>query len=142
LELSRFPRSRGTFRQPWFDAADSSWAIQANLPDEKLAAAVAFIDTFFTEEATRIWVEGGFVTTMDIDVPDARIFPQQMEALQAAEGAQMGYFLDNAAPGLFPAMRILNERLMLGEIDGREYLQRLESEYETLKAEALAAAGD
>ncbi len=133
-----FPKKSRDFQTTLVDAADSGWAIAASLPDEKLPAAVAFIDTFFTQEATKVWVEGGFVTTMTFPTPDAKIFPQQMEALNATEGAQMGYFLDNAAPGLFNTMQILNARLAMGEIDAEGYLERLTDEYETLKAEALA----
>jgi raffinose/stachyose/melibiose transport system substrate-binding protein len=133
-----FPKKSRDFQTTLVDASDSGWAIRANLPDAKLAATVAFIDTFFTKESTKQWVEAGFITTMNFETPDAQIFPQQMAALKATEGAQMGYFLDNAAPGLLNSMEILNAQILMGEISGDEYARRIAAEYEKLKAEELS----
>ena len=133
-----FPRKSEDFPSVLVDASDSAWAIRADLPEEKLAATVAFIDQFFTKETTKDWVEGGFVTLMNFDVSDAQIPPQQMAALEATKDSQMGYFLDNAVPGLLNSMEILNARLLLGEIDGAGYDEAIDAEYEKLKAEELA----
>lgn len=133
-----FPKKSADFPTTLVDASDSGWAIRADLPEEKLAAAVAFIDSFFTEESARTWTEGGFVSLLTYDQSDANITPQQLAAIQACQGAQMGYFLDNAAPGLLDAMEILNARLHLKEIDGAEYAELIDADYETLKAEELA----
>jgi len=133
-----FPKKSKDFQTTLVDASGGGMAIRANLPDEKLAATVAFIDTFFTKESTKQWVEGGFVTTMNFKTPDAQIFPQQMAALEATEGAQMGYFLDNAAPGMLNSMEILNAQILMGEITGEEYAKKIAAEYEILKAEELA----
>jgi len=133
-----FPKKSRDFQTTLVDASDSGWAIRADLPDSKLAAAVAFIDTFFTKESTAQWVEAGFITTMNFSTPEVKIFPQQMAALKATEGAQMGYFLDNAAPGLLNSMEILNAKILMGEITGDEYARRINAEYDKLKAEELA----
>lgn len=133
-----FPKKSADFPSTLVDASDSGWAIRADLPEEKLAAAVAFIDSFFTEESARLWTEGGFVSLLTYDQSDAEITPQHLAAIQATEGAQMGYFLDNAAPGLLDAMEVLNARLLLKEIDGAEYCELIDADYETLKAEELA----
>jgi raffinose/stachyose/melibiose transport system substrate-binding protein len=133
-----YPKKSKDFQTTLVDAADSGWAISAAMPEEKLAAAVAFIDTFFTPESAKQWAEGGFVTTMNFDISDAKIFPQQMAAMKATEGAQMGYFLDNAVPGLLDAMEILNAKILLGEITGEQYAETIASDYEKLKEEELA----
>lgn len=133
-----FPKKSTDFPTTLVDASDSGWAIRADLPEEKLAAAVAFIDSFFTEESARLWTEGGFVSLLKYDQSNANITPQQLAAIQAAAGAQMGFFLDNAAPGMLDAMEILNARLLLKEINGAEYCEQIDADYETLKAEELA----
>lgn len=133
-----FPKISEDFPTTLVDASDSGWAIRADLPAEKLAAAVAFINEFYSEEAARVWVEGGFVSLLNYDQSDANITPQQLAAIQACEGAQMGYFLDNAAPGMLDAMEILNSQMHLGEITGKEYAEALNKEYEILKAEELS----
>ena len=99
---------------------------------------MAFIGQFFTEENAKTWSEGGFISLTNFDLSDADITPQQHAAQDATEGCQMGYFLDNAAPGLLNSLEILNSRLLLKEIDGDQYAQLLEDEYEKLKAEELS----
>lgn len=133
-----FPKKSKDFPTTLVDASDSGWAIRADLPEEKLAAAVAFIDSFFTEQSARLWTEGGFVSLLTFDQSDAKVTPQQLAAIQACEGAQMGYFLDNAAPGLLDAMEILNARLHLKEITGADYDALIDQQYEELKAEELS----
>ena len=133
-----FPKKSRDFQTTLVDASDSGWAIQANLPEEKLAAAVAFIDTFFTRESAKLWAEGGFVTTTSFDISDAQVFPQLKAALEATAGAQMGYFLDNAAPGLVDVLQTLNSQLLIREINAEQYMQKFTDEYEKLKAEHLS----
>lgn len=133
-----FPKVSAEFPSTLVDASDSAWAINAAIPDEKLGAAVAFIDQFYTQENAKTWVEGGFISLTNFDVSDADITPQHRAAQQATEGCQMGYFMDNAAPGLLNSMEILNSRLLLQEISGEQYAQLLEDEYEKLKAEELS----
>lgn len=133
-----FPKKSAEFQSTLVDASDSAWAINAAIPDEKLGAAVAFINQFFTQENAKTWSEGGFISLTNFDLSDADITPQQHAAQDATEGCQMGYFLDNAAPGLLNSLEILNSRLLLKEIDGDQYAQLLEDEYEKLKAEELS----
>ncbi len=140
LELGAipFPRVSEDFPITLVDATDSSWAIRADLPEEKLAAAVAFINQFYTAETTQDWVEGGFITTLNYDMSAAELEANAQVALAATENSQIGYFLDNAVPGLLNSMQILNAELLLGEITGDEYDQQIDEEYEKLKAEELA----
>ncbi|WP_433939964.1 ABC transporter substrate-binding protein [Paenibacillus lautus] len=118
------------------NATDGGWALNANLNEEKKQAALDFIDTFMHPNVVELWYEGGTTPTIKSDMSSAEVSDLKKEVDQAIQGTQMGFFLDNAVPGLFD---IVNKQLQLMSFQKNtpeQAWQEIKQEYEKLSAAA------
>lgn len=110
----------GAFAFPQFDATstthtiinptDGGWALNAKLSDAKKQAALDFIDAFMNPNAIKVWYENGATPTVKADLSGATASDLKKEVDKSTEGTQMGFYLDNAVPGLGD---ILNKQIQL-----------------------------
>ncbi|OXL82317.1 hypothetical protein BCV73_03895 [Paenibacillus sp. SSG-1] len=89
---------------------DGGWALNANLSGEKKQAALDFIDTFMNPDVVKLWYEGGMTPTIKADMSGVEASDLKRDFDQAIEGTQLGYYLDNAVPGL---LDIINKQMQL-----------------------------
>ncbi|WP_158602353.1 ABC transporter substrate-binding protein [Cohnella endophytica] len=92
------------------NATDGGWALNADLSDEKKQAALDFIDTFMNPEIVKLWYEGGSTPTVKADMSGANASDLKKEVDQSIQSTEMGFFLDNAVPGLAD---IINKQLQM-----------------------------
>ncbi|MFE5321830.1 ABC transporter substrate-binding protein [Paenibacillus sp. NPDC056579] len=104
------PASANTPTHPTVNATDGGWALNAKLSDEKKQAALDFIDTFMNPDVVKLWYEGGSTPTVKADMLGAKASELKKEVDLSVQSTQMGFFLDNAVPGLGD---ILNKQLQL-----------------------------
>ncbi|MFM9281275.1 ABC transporter substrate-binding protein [Paenibacillus jiagnxiensis] len=118
------------------NATDGGWAVNAKLSEEKKQAALDFIDTFMNPDVVKLWYEGGTTPTIKADMSGAQASDLKKEVDQAIQGTQMGFFLDNAVPGLFD---IVNKQLQLMSFQKNtpeQSWQEIKQEYEKLSVAA------
>lgn len=137
IDAFTFPTTNAGDTKIIVNATNGGWAVNSKIDPAKKAAAAAFINMFFTEEVNRLWVEAGYFSCLSYDISDANVNRQTKLAAAAAQDTEIGFFMDNAVPGLLDTMITNNQRLLTGEITGEQYAQELEASYESLKAEHL-----
>lgn len=135
IDAFAFPANNAGDSKIIVNATNGGWAVNAQIDPAKKAAAAAFINMFFTEEVNQLWVEAGYSSCLSYDISSANVNAQTKLAAAAAKDTEIGFFMDNAVPGLLDTMIKLNEQLISGKISGSTYAQELEAKYEELKAE-------
>ena len=118
------------------NATDGGWALNAKLSDEKKQAALDFIDTFMNPDVVKLWYEGGSTPTIKADMSGAQASELKKEVDQAIQGTQMGFFLDNAVPGLGDVLNKQLQMMSFGKATPEQAWQGIKQEYEKLIAAA------
>lgn len=121
---------------PIVNATDGGWALNANLSDEEKQAALDFIDTFMNPDAVKLWYEGGSTPTIKADMSAAQASDLKKEVDQAIQGTQMGFFLDNAVPGLFDIINKQLQMMSFKKSNPEHAWEEIKKEYEKLTAAA------
>jgi len=138
IGVTAFPGKDPSVPPVLVSAIDGSWALKADIKPEKKQAALDFIDTFSDPEIAAKWMENGFTVTTIFDSSNVKLSPLQLETVNAVQGTQTGYFMDNAVPGLLETMKKLNQRLVLNNVDADKYWEEMNATYERLKKEYLS----
>jgi raffinose/stachyose/melibiose transport system substrate-binding protein len=118
------------------NAVDGGWALNAKLSPEKKQAAIDFIDTFMDPEVVKLWVEGGSTSTVKFDASTANVSEMQKELADQVATTKMGFFLDNAVPGLLDVMIKQTQRMQFGQATPQEVWNEIYNEYQKLIAAA------
>lgn len=118
------------------NATDGGWALNANLSGEKKQAALDFIDTFMNPDVIKLWYEGGSTPTIKADMSTAQASSLKKEVDQAIQGTQMGFFLDNAVPGLFDIINKQLQMMSFKKSTPEQAWEDIKKEYEKLTAAA------
>lgn len=130
-----FPRKDQNLPPTIVNATDSAWALNANLSPEKKQAALDFIDIFMNPRDVKIWVEAGMTPSIKYDSSKDNISPLRKEFNKAMEGTNMGFYLDNTAPGFLDVIKKQSQMLLMGQVDAEKVWENLKAEYTKLQAE-------
>jgi len=125
------------------NATYSAWCIPTDATEEETDAALKFIDLSFDQACVEKWVEAGYTPTALWDASHYPMSPLKLEMMDNIAKAGMGFFMDNAAPGMLEVTEKLTQSLVAREITPEEYVDKMLAEYDVLKAiqlEAMAAA--
>jgi raffinose/stachyose/melibiose transport system substrate-binding protein len=129
-----FPQMNPDLPHTIVNATDSAWALNAKLADqpEKKQAALDFIAIFMDPEVVKIWSEGGLTSSVLHDESSYNLHPIKKELNQVVKGTQIGFYLDNAVPGILDVISKETQRMMLNEITPEDTWNHIHKEYERL----------
>lgn len=116
------------------NATDGAWALNAKLSPEKKAAALDYIDTFMDPGIIKMWYEGGLTPSVKFDASSAKATPLKAKLNAAAANTSMGFFMDNAVPGLLDVFTKNSQLLLLGKLTPEQCWDAINAEYEKQKA--------
>jgi raffinose/stachyose/melibiose transport system substrate-binding protein len=137
-----FPVVKEEFPLYIVNATYSAWCITSDATEEETDAALKFIDLSFDQECVEKWVEAGYTPTALWDSSQYEMSPLKVDMMNSIATAGMGFYMDNAAPGMLEVTEKLTQSLVAREITPAEYVDKMMAEYEALKAlqlEAMAA---
>lgn len=134
----RFPTLNSGEVKTIVSGAHGGWAVNAAIDPDKLDAAIKFLGIFYTKEVNDIWVNHGYFSALTFDISDTTTDEFYKAAADATHNTRTGFFLDNSVPGLLETMWVLNQQLIMGEITPEQYAEKINVEYESLKAEYIA----
>lgn len=119
------------------NAVDFSWALNKDAAkDPSMRAFFAdFVDAFFDQDIMAQFYEAGYTPCIKFDASSLTVSPLRAEFMKAMEQQKVGYFLDNAAPGMFESLTKTTQQLMLGEIDPQQAWDQMNEKYEQGKAQ-------
>ncbi|QMV44030.1 ABC transporter substrate-binding protein [Cohnella cholangitidis] len=116
------------------NATDGGWALNAELSAEKKQAALDFIETFMNPEVVKLWYEGGSTPTIKADMSGAQVSDLKKEVDQAIQGTQMGFYLDNAVPGLYDILNKQMQMMSFQKNTPEKAWDEIKQEYDKLSA--------
>lgn len=122
------------------NASDGAWAVTTEATEAETDAAMKFIDLFFEQEAAELWVEAGYTPAVQWDSSAVELSPLKQDMMKAIEGVGVGFYMDNAAPGMYDVTQKTLQRLIGGEITAEEYVEEFLAAYEECKANYLSSA--
>ncbi|HHW31491.1 MAG TPA: extracellular solute-binding protein [Clostridiaceae bacterium] len=125
-----FPSEYGT------NAVDFSWALNKEAGEDPTMRAffADFVEAFFDRDIVAQFYEAGYTPSIKIDTTGLTVSPLRQEFMEAIKNQKVGYFLDNAAPGMFEALTKITQQLMLNEITPEEAWVQMDASYEQGKA--------
>ncbi|QJD86204.1 ABC transporter substrate-binding protein [Cohnella herbarum] len=127
-----FPQIDSSLPQTIVNSVDGGWALNAKLSEEKKQAALDFIDVFMDPEVVKMWVEGGSTTTVKFDSSTASLSDMQKELNEAVKTTSMGFYLDNAVPGLLDVMIKQTQMMQFGQSSPEQVWNNINAEYQKL----------
>ena len=80
--------------------------------------------------------EAGYTPSIKFDSEDLTVSPLRSEFMAKMADQKVGYFLDNAAPGMFDAMTKTTQQVMLGELTPEQAWDQMNAKYEQATAQA------
>lgn len=119
---------------PIVNATDGGWALNAKLDADQKKAALDFIDTFMNPEVVKLWYEGGSTPTVKADMSGAQATPLKKEVDQSIQSTQMGFFLDNAVPGLGDIINKQLQTMSFNKATPQQAWDEIKKEYDKLVA--------
>lgn len=99
---------------------DAAFAVGKHVEGEKLDVALDFIDIMLTEEIGEKWMECGSLSALKSDFADAEISDLTKELLDAIDGTQSGFYLDNVKPGFLEVFLKEIQLYVLGDESAEE----------------------
>ena len=120
------------------NATDGAWALNAKLDPQKKPACLDFIDTFMNPDVIKMWYEGGLTPSVKFDATGAKTSPLKLELNAAVANTALGFYLDNAVPGLLDVMIKNTQLLMLGKETPEKCWEEINIAYEKQKNAAGA----
>lgn len=112
--------------------SDGGWALNAKLSPAKKQAALDFIETFMNPKVVKVWYENGATPIVNADLTGANVSDLKKEVDKATEGTQMGYYLDNAVPGLGDIVIKQLQLMSLQKSTPDQAWTQIKSEYDKL----------
>jgi raffinose/stachyose/melibiose transport system substrate-binding protein len=125
-----YPSEYGT------NAVDFSWALNKEAGEDPTIRAffADFVEAFFDYEIVAKFYEAGYTPSIKFDSTGLTVSPLRAEFMEAIQDQKVGYYMDNAAPGMFEAMTKITQQLMLGELTPEEAWDQMNASYEQGKA--------
>ena len=120
------------------NATDGAWAVTTSASEAETDAAMKFIDLFFEQPEVELWVKAGFTPAVDWDPTQMELSPLKEDMMESVEGVGVGFYMDNAAPGMYDVASKTLQRLIGREVTAEEYVDELLSAYEECKANYLS----
>ncbi len=117
------------------NATDGAWALNANLSDDRKAAALDYIDAFMDEGIAKMWYEGGLTSSVKFDAAGTNVSPMKAKLNEAVANTSMGFYLDNAMPGLLDVLVKNSQMLLMNKITPEQCWEAINTEYEKQKAQ-------
>jgi ABC-type glycerol-3-phosphate transport system substrate-binding protein len=133
-----FPVTDSSLPNTIVNATDGAWALNAELTPAKKQAALDFIEVFMEPEVVKIWSEGGLTSSITVDSSSFSLPPLKQELNEAISTTNIGFYLDGALPGFTDVVVKETQKMMLKESTPEECWNNIKTEYEKLKAQALA----
>lgn len=118
------------------NATDSGWALNAQADDTRKAVFADFVNVFFSQDMIGKYYAAGYTPSVKFDTNGLDVTPLRVELQNAAAPKKLGYFLDNAVPGLFDLATKATQDLMLGKLTPEQCWEQLNTGYEKSKAES------
>ncbi|MFD2613638.1 ABC transporter substrate-binding protein [Paenibacillus gansuensis] len=112
------------------NASDSGWALNAQADETKTAAFEDFVNIFFTEEMTGKLYTAGYTPSVLFDESKLEAIPLKQELQKAVADKKMGYFLDNAVPGLYDAAQKITQQLYMGKLTPEQTWEQFQAAYD------------
>jgi raffinose/stachyose/melibiose transport system substrate-binding protein len=131
-----FPRVNPDMPNTIVNATDGAWALNAKLENDKKQAALEFVDIFMDPEVTKIWSEGGLTSSVKHDESTYKLSPLKQELNKAVADTKIGFYLDNAVPGILDVIAKETQRMMLAQITPQQTWDNIKKEYEKLVKQA------
>jgi raffinose/stachyose/melibiose transport system substrate-binding protein len=128
-----FPSKNNTGKHIIVNAPDVGYALSSTLDEQKKTAALDFIDNFFDPEVVQWYCEAGFTPTVKFDTSKANVSPLKREMLNLVDQTEMGYFMDNAVPGLYGLYQKDIQEVLLGNLDSAGAWEKMIGDYDSLK---------
>jgi ABC-type glycerol-3-phosphate transport system substrate-binding protein len=131
-----FPRTNSNLPNTIVNATDGAWALNAKLEGDKKQAALDFVDIFMDPEVVKIWSEGGLTSSIKHDESTYKLSPLKQELNKVVADTPIGFYLDNAVPGILDVITKETQRMMLSEITPEQTWANIKMEYEKLVKQA------
>ena len=120
------------------NAADGAWAVTTEATEAETEAAMKFIDLFFEQEAAELWTAAGYTPAVKWDSSAMELSALKQDMMAAIDGVGVGFYMDNAAPGMYDVTSKTLQRLIGKEITAEEFVDEYLAAYEECKANYLS----
>lgn len=120
------------------NAVDFSWALNKDFDNDPTMRAffADFVDAFFDPEIVAQFYEAGYTPSVKFDSEGLTVSPLREEFMANTADQKVGYFLDNAAPGMFDVLTKTSQQVMLGELTPEQAWEQMNDRYEQAVSEA------
>ena len=112
------------------NATDSGWALNANADETKTAAFEDFVNIFYTQDMVGKFYTAGYTPSVKFDAANLEAPPLKKELQQAVADKKLGYYLDNAVPGLFDSISRTTQELYAGKSTPEQTWDQIQAAYE------------
>lgn len=113
------------------NAVDFSWALNKDFDEDPTMRAffADFVEAFFDPHIVGQFYTAGYTPSIKFDSEGLTVTPLRREFMANMADQKVGYFLDNAAPGMFEILTKTTQQVMLGELNPEQAWEQMNSKY-------------
>lgn len=113
------------------NSVDFSFALSKEAGEDPTIRAFFedFVEAYFSQEIVAKFYEAGYSPSILFDATGLEVTPLRAEFMAAIENQGVGYYLDNAASGMFEALTKITQMVMLGEMTPEDAWAETEAAY-------------